>query len=228
MHNRTTHDWATIVRHGLQSLELQAVDQQQVITELAGHLEEVYDDARSRGLSETEAFQFALQGIGDWPVLAVRISRAKHEKEQPMNHRVKSLWLPGLASLAAANLFLLLLTRISLQPQSLLRLNSGLGKSLYIAWIFAQLLFGALGAFLSRRAGGTRTARIVAGIFPAIVMFGLCAVFIPITAVAERNVFVLHHPLYYALGVFLWVVLPGVALLLGAAPFLRERHLSEA
>jgi len=145
-----------------------------------------------------------------------------------MNHRTKTLWLPALASFTAASLFLLVLTQISLQPQFLVRLHSGLGLSFYLGWLVAQALFGALGAFLSRRAGGTRTARIVAGEFPALVMFGVWALVIPASAFAEHNTFVLQHPLYYALGIFPWVVLPGIALLLGATPFLREAKLHQA
>ena len=143
-----------------------------------------------------------------------------------MNHRTKSLWLPALASFAAASLFLLVLTHITLQPRFLVRLP-GLGRSFYIEWLCAQILFGALGAYLSRRAGGNRTARIVAGTFPAIVQFGLWAFWIPASALLERDAFVLHHPMFYAFGIFVWVVPPGIALLLGAAPFLKEQKLQK-
>jgi len=64
-----------------------------------------------------------------------------------MNHRTKSLWLPALASFGCASLFLLGLTEISRQPEFLVQLNSGFGRSAYVAWMVAQLLFGAIGAF---------------------------------------------------------------------------------
>jgi len=89
-------------------------------------------------------------------------------------------------------------------------------------------LSGAQGAFLARRAGGTRSTRVIAGIFPAIVMFGLWAFWIPASAVMEHNAFVLRHPLFYTLGAFVWVVPPGIASLLGTAPFLMEQKLNEA
>ena len=221
---QTIHDWREKVRKRLETRGLPPAQREQIISELATHLEETYEAARSQGLTETEAVKFPLQEAGDWNVLSKNIYRAA--KEQPMNHRAKSLWLPSLASFAAASLFLLVLTQISMQPQFLVRLNSGLGRSFYIEWLCAQLLFGALGAFLSRRAGGTRTARIVAGTFPAIVLFGLWAFWIPASALLEHNAFVLRHPLYYALGIFVWVVPPGIALLLGTAPFLRQPNRS--
>lgn len=217
-------DWKKLVREHMESNRRPLESCEEVVSELGAHLEEAYENARAAGLTETEALKRALQEVGDWRVLAKNISRATRQEEKLMNHRTKSLWLPALTSLAAASLFLLVLTRISLQPQNLVRLNSGLGRSFYLGWLCAQVWFGALGAFLSRRAGGTRTARVVAGTFPAIVLFALWALVIPASAIVERNLFVLHHRFYYALGIFVWVVPPAIALLLGAAPFLKEPH----
>jgi hypothetical protein len=203
-------DFKKLVSEQLSDLNLPPDAKKQVIAELAAHLED------SEGADDP-----ALDAVS-WRRLKHAIEHAKHE-EETMNHRTKALWLPGLANLAAANLFLLVLTRFSLQPESLIRMNSGLARSLYLGWIFAQLFFGALGAYLSRRLGGTRTARAVAAAFPAIVTFGLWVLVIPLSAAAEHNVFVLRHTLYYALGIFPLAALPGLALLLGAAPFLKEQ-----
>jgi hypothetical protein len=225
---RTMKDWQKTVREHLEACNLPREIRDDVVIELAAHLEEAHADARAHDLDDAEAVEQALQEAGDWNVLAENIARAPHEEEQSMNNRTKSFWLPALASFTTASLFLLALTKISMQPQSLVRLNSGLGRSFYFGWVVAQIFFGALGAFLSRRAGGSRAARILAGIFPAIVMFVLWAVVIPASAVAEHNAFVLNHPLYYALGIFVWVVPPGAALLAGTAPFLKESKLHEA
>ena len=215
-------DWKKLVHERVSSPNSAGRLHEDVIAELAAHLEETYEAARAQGLNETEAVKLALQEAGDWNVLGKNIKRARSAKEPPMNHRTKTLWLPSLASFAAASLFLLVLTHISLQPRFLVRLP-GLGRSFYIEWLGAHLLFGALGAFLSRRAGGTRTARIVAGTFPALVQFGLWALWIPASALLEHNAFVVDHPLFYAFGIFVWVVPPGFALLLGAAPFLKQQ-----
>jgi len=53
-------------------------------------------------------------------------------------------------------------------------------------------------------------------------MFGLWAFWIPVSAILEHNAFVLRHPLNYALGIFIWVLPPAIALFAGAAPFLRD------
>jgi hypothetical protein len=215
-------DWKKLVRERLGSMQLPRYVHDEITYELAAHLEETYVAACAQGMSETEAINSAMQEVDDWHVLAANIRHARSQ-EDPMNRRTKTLWLPGLASLAVASLFLLALTQLSLVPQFLVHLNAGLGRTLYIAWLCAQIFFGALGAFLSRRAGGTRAARIVAATFPAIVMFGLWAFWIPVSAVAEHNAFVLRHPLYYALGIFIWVLPPALTLFLGAAPFLKEQ-----
>jgi hypothetical protein len=221
------HDWRETVRERLKACNLPLQDREEIVSELAAHLEEAYADAGAHGLGDGEAVEKALQEAGNWSVLARNILLATKEEERSVNYRTKSLWLPALASFTAATLFLLVLTKISMQPQSLVRLNSGLGRSFYFGWLVAQVFFGALGAFLSRRAGGTRTARIVASEFPAIVMFGLWGLVIPVSALVEHNAFVLRHLLYYALGIFVWVVPPAIALLFGAIPFLRE-HPGEA
>jgi hypothetical protein len=162
-----------------------------------------------------------MQEVNDWRVLAEEIARAKSE-ENSMNQRTKALWLPALASLTAVSLFTLALTEIGMQPRFIERLNSTFAPFLYMGWLFSNLFFGALGAFLSRRAGGSRLARVLAGTFPAIVMFGSCAVAIPVSAVFEPNPFVLHHPFVVVQGVLVWSGAPGIALLAGAWPFLRE------
>jgi hypothetical protein len=162
--------------------------------------------------------------------MALLLCAAASERNR-LNLRTRSLWLPGFATLTAASLFLfgeeiLLMhdssfyfTSISLRPSQLV---SGLPLWFYLAWLLAQVFCGALGAFLSRRSGGTRVARTISGAFPALVMFGLCAIAIPVSALFEHHSYVLHHPLQVALVVFIWAGAPGIALLAGAVPFLRD------
>ena len=160
-------NWQRIVREHLPSNRLHCPDW--VIRELASHLEDIYDRARAEGISCTDALQLAMQEVADWHVLATDIDRTTTE-ENLMNTRTKTLWLPALANLALASLFLLMLTRASLQPHNLVRLGSGLAPWLYGGWLISQVFSGAVGAGLSRWAGGTSRVRIVAAGFPAIVV----------------------------------------------------------
>jgi hypothetical protein len=230
------HDWTELVR---QRFTLSCAED--VICELASHLEEIYADACASGISDAEAVRIALEHVHDWKALAREIARTKSKEESmnygTLNHRTKSLWLPGLVSLTAASLlmsaqeFILVhkpssyFTDISLRPSHLI---SGLPHWFYIIWLLVQVPCGALGAFLSRRNGGNRVARIVAGTFPALTMFFLCGLVIPISAFFEHNTFALSHPSRLAFGVLIWAAVPAVALVLGAAPFLKEPTLQSA
>jgi hypothetical protein len=207
-------DWKKLVRERMTGDE-------DVTAELAAHLQEVYETALTLGSNQEDALQRTLQEVEDWEVLATKIARAK-SKEEFMNARTKSLWLPALASLFTSSLLLFFLTEISLQPRLLVRLSSGLAQRLYVVWIIGQIAFGALGALLSRRAGGSRLARTIAGTFPAIVMLTVCTIVIPASALMQGNEFIFRNPGRLWWGTFLWAVVPAATLLLGAAPFLQE------
>ena len=92
----------------------------------------------------------------------------------------------------------------------------------YVVWLLTQPIFGALGAYLSRRGGGERHARLVAGVFPALMFLFALGIVGVIAVFVERNQFVLDHPLYFGMTVLPWVIFPGLALALGVLPFLRE------
>lgn len=284
-------DWRQIAREGMESSSLPPEYRDEVIAELATHLEETYTEACARGLSCEEAAAVALREVEDWKILRDRICRAKSGESfmnqrtkrfllpavaalfaaglvlllldvapilqrliwtaemgmllcvaaSEMNHfgePTKRLWLPGLSTMIAASLFLFVadivydpsrfFTQIGLRPQYLLQADSGSGRIFYLWWLLANLLCGALGAFLSRRAGGTRTTRVVTGAMPALTMFALCAVVVPITFLITRQTAPSLHSADVGLALCLWVVAPAIALLLGSAPFLRNLERQEA
>ena len=284
MPDRTKPDWKTFVSKRLSAVSLPEAEHNEIIRELAAHLEECYAHARSQGHDDEEALAVALREVTDWPALAEDINRAK-PLEDEMNHRTKTVWLPGIALLFAAGLVLVFLDRwpllqrfiwiacmamllgagaseanrlnprtkslwlpgfasmtaaaiflfaadivsdpflffrqISLHPQDLL-MNSASPRSFYFVWLLAQVLFGALGALFSRRAGGTRTARIFAGALPAIIFVGTYVSLTPITSMFSGKAATSPLPAYVASALLVWVAAPAVALLLGAAPFIRE------
>ena len=93
---------------------------------------------------------------------------------------------------------------------------------IYLCWWILLPLCGAAGACLSRKAGGTRLACIGASLFPAIVVAGIFCFVLPVSIVIEKNTFVMQHPLYFVLAMVNWTMVPGLALILGAWPFLRQ------
>jgi hypothetical protein len=206
-------DWNALVRGRLRPLELTSEETQEVVAELAAHLEDFYEEQIGKGLSQPEAQQRALNQIVRWNLLARKIQRAKH-KEETMNTRTKHLWLPGLVSLAAAMGSLMILIQISLQPQLL-------GRSplqvVLLPWLALLPLCGGAGAYLSRRGGADRAACLIAGLFPTIVLFILGAILVAARLVVPSR----PRWWYGSLAVALGIVLPSAALLLGTVPFLK-------
>jgi len=217
------HDWNLLVREHLKNLAVKAQQQEEAISELAAHLEDLYDESRMMGMSDEQAFQRSLKQLKALPPKA--LAQAKRE-EKTMNHRTKALWLPGLATLTAASVFLMALQQIPrLHPGVWSRHGGALVVDL--PWLLLLPACGAAGAYLSRRAGGRRYTSLVAGLFPAIVMLAVFCVFLPISVAVERNTFVIQHPLYFLLAAVNWTVIPGFALFLGVAAVWRKSAYKE-
>lgn len=212
-------DWKAVVREHLRTLRLEPEQREEVIAELAAHLEDIHAECRGQGMSDSMAFQVCTRQIAQ----AEKIARTiEHTKEGLMNYRTKTLWLPGLVTLAAASILLAILQQVSsFQPKIFWVQGEALGVDL--RWLMLLPICGATGAYLSRRAGAKRLTCLVAGIFPAIIMVGSFCLFFPVGLI-QRNSFVDHHLLYLGLSMLDWTVLPGSALFVGAAALAYQRR----
>lgn len=140
-----------------------------------------------------------------------------------MNRRTQTLWLPGfLGILAWAALAVVAQEsrlQIALDHAKLFPVVSPL-------WLIIQLPLGALGAYTSRRAGGTRLDRIAAGLFPALLLCVSLVVVFLIRALVPPlrggNGIVGINQLLFWQSARAGIVFPGLALLLGTLPFLRQ------
>jgi hypothetical protein len=216
------HDWKAVVKENLRTLRLEPEQRQEIISELAAHLEDLYEEYRAQGMSESMAFRLCLGQVAGGQRIARSIERAQGKL---MNYRTKTLWLPGLATLAAASILLVILQQVSsLQPK--IFWVEGEALAVDLRWLMLLPICGAAGAYLSRRAGGKRFTCLVAGIFPAIIMFGSFCLFFPV-GLLERNSFISHHLLYLGLSVLDCTVVPGSALFLGAAALAYRRRVRE-
>jgi hypothetical protein len=201
------------------TLGLSAEAREEVVAELATHLEGRYQECRARGVSESEAIEIALSEVGDWKELECEICDAKSE-EGVMNNRSKHFWLPSLVTLMASMVWLMLLERVGWNSVSS-SFHGGPPLMPYLIWLATQPVFGACAAYLSRRAGGSRRARITAGLSPSIAMLGVLAFALLTGIFIEKNAFIWKHPGYVALGFLPWVIFPAIALSLGMLPFLK-------
>lgn len=213
-------DWIKIVRERLQPCSLSPQNREDVITELAAHLEEACEQARSAGLPPSAALEQTLQEIDNWRVLANNIRRVKG-KEDAVNRRTKTLWIPGLASLLIASLFMTVMQWMGIRPRLL-----WLGPAtmiLYWSWLAALPICGALSSYLSQTAGGDARTRLAAASFPVLWLFFLSIPMLPVELAHQG--FSPRVFLYFVLGITNWVAIPSCALLLGVLPFLRHSPL---
>ena len=219
-------DWKTLVLERLKRLGLSPTQEEEIVSELAGHLEDCYEEFRTQGVGKSEAIERSLEQVADWPNLARKLRRAKR-KEEMMNRRTKTLWLPALISLAAAMVFLMVSTQIALEPRVIGERSVTLHTSttstsysfaVYLPWLILLPFCGAAGAYLSRRAGGQRRVRLVAGLFPWMALFGLVTF---LTLIGEIVPFQ-HQWFRFVTALLFLMVPPGIALLLGVMPFLKE------
>ncbi len=158
-------DWNALVEQRLAGLALKPEETAEVIAEVAAHLENISEEMLRQGITEEEAVQRALSRVGDWRDLKRKILAARRS-EQIMEKRIRQLWIPGFLTLILSMLCLAVLRKLGLQPRDL---GSGLnGILLYTPWLFSLPFFGALGAYLSSRAGGSRGTMLLASVFPAL------------------------------------------------------------
>jgi hypothetical protein len=165
--------------------------------------------------------------LGAWPLLSAQSAKDSRKNmntrtmTRTINTRTRTFWLPALVSLTAAMACLTISTLGGLEPRFVAR--GWATYVVYIPWLLTLPLCGAAGAYLSRRAGGERRACLAAGLFPVIAMTSLVGF---LTVIGE---FVYAKPqwLYFSIALLLGAILPGVALLLGAAPFAKASRVQE-
>ena len=219
-------DWKEVARRQLDDLRLDNRQREEILSELAGHLEDGYERARSSGMSEAAAFRQSEEELGEVRQVARSLERSRL-KEGAMNERTKTLWLPGLATLAGSSVFLMISQLVS---EHTAFVESRLGSTgnasalaFYLPWLITLPFCGAAGAYFSRRGGGTRRTAVAAAAFPAIVMLAALGLILLTGIFFERNPFLTHHWFYFGIAVAIWAIVPGSALLLGALPFFPKK-----
>jgi len=241
-------DWKEMVRERMFVLNLPPDAEKEIISELAAHLEDGYQNEIARGLRESEARQRVLSEV-QWNKLAREIRRAAR-KEESMTNRTRALWLPAIVNVTVAAVLLVILVelgadarmtrssllaidQIAMDHRDHLNLFIPIYKMLgmtHLSWLLTLPLSAAAGCLMARRAHASAGARLIVGLAPSLLWL---AVFVAKSLEFEldRWQFPSGFPLdfsYFALSALGWIVLPAVPLLLGTLPFLRETNLREA
>ncbi len=224
-------DWEGVVRGKLVGMELEADERGEVIEELAAHFDETCSELCRQGMTEEAAAEVALSQVKDWRELRRRIQSAK-TKEDDMSNRVNQLWLPSLVTLVLSMGLLALIQIFGPKPW-LFGWNGGSrwpfvapALMVYVPWLLSLPLIGAMGAYLSNRAGGSRRAVLSSVVFPVLPYLAFFVLALPVVAILNDHI--AHNIMSRALfvGLFGWVLAPGAALLAGGWPaqlFLSRR-----
>jgi hypothetical protein len=209
-------DWGALVEQRLGGLLLEPVERTEVIAEVAAHLEDICEEMLRQGRTEEEAVRQTLLQVRDWNDLQRQIVMAKRRREF-METRFRQVWIPGFLTLILSMVFLTVLERAGWRPQIV---RSGpYAILLYTPWLAALPFFGALGAYVSSRAGGARGSVILATVFPVLALTTAFLLMFPIGLTIQwitgRAVdFSLVATVLLRDGIG-WILIPGAALLVG-------------
>jgi hypothetical protein len=226
-------DWEKLVGERLAQLALDEGERREVVAELAGHLQEIYEELREKGASREEAISVALLQVENWEKLQREIYIAR-TKESVMNARTSRLWVPSFTTLAASVITLVGVGFLGLQPGPLgsrphheewsSHIIGGItgGSHIvneYSVWLMLLPFLGALGAHLSRRAGGTMREVVLSGVFPAVAWLTIVLVVLSFAAWLGGGIAAVMTPVITPVGpsglVAVLVLIPGACLLIG-------------
>ena len=228
-------DWEKLVQERLAQLALDEGERQEVIAELAGHLEEVFESLCRRGISEDEATRRSLAEVADWKILRRKIYLIRHT-EDIMEPRVRQFWVPGFLGFAVFLAFSMIVESASFGwylagklwlVSHPLVLSLGRGTPIlrfHVESLILLIFVGAMAAGISRGAGGTLRTSLLSCVFPAVPFAVVFLIAIPTGLIVGHPIayrLVAKEIFYMAMG---WVLAPAVALLIGG--LIAQRFLS--
>ena len=218
-------DWQKLVHERLAQRRTGAEMDPEVTEELAHYLEDLYEAGLDNELTEHEAVQRALAEVRNWPRLARNIKFAREGGEM-LKQRIQTLWMPGLVAAILTVTVSVAVERLA----SPLLARRPMVLFVYGGWLLILTGIGALAAYWSRSAGGSIANRTTAALFPAATIVAalgslitnpelkiavIASVFSPGEAQISRILPVIAN------SVVGGILLPAIALLAGALPFLR-------
>jgi hypothetical protein len=156
-------------------------------------------------------------------------------KENVMNARTSRLWIPSLVTLTASFITLVAIAFLGLQPGPLGSrpdhenwsghlvggIITGLSYAVneYTVWLLVLPFIGALGAGLSRRAGGTTREILISGVFPAMAWLAIVLVVLSFAASLGQGLQVVTAPVGPVGLILVVVVIPAAGLLIGVLAY---------
>jgi hypothetical protein len=211
-------DELELIKARLGTLGLGTCREEEILRELSEHLADHAAALEAHGVAPDDAAREALDTVSNWPELRNEILSAETE-EANMNYRTKALWLPALCTFTLSMGLLAILQVSGLRPSFFLWSRF---IPIHIPWLIALPMIGAIGAFWSMRAGGKIWHRLLVSQAPTILWLSILQIVLTLSLATDRHVwlvFKLNALLTYLVA---WVLVPSLALFIGAAPFLRK------
>lgn len=220
-------DWQKLVHERLTQRPSGAEIGPEVTEELAHYLEDFYEASLANGLAEHEAAKRALAEVRNWPRLARNIQFAREGGEM-LRQRIQTLWMPGFV---AAILTLAVSVAVNRKASTLF---AGPHRAMFVygSWLLILAGIGAFAAGWSRLAGGSIANRAAAALFPAAAIFAALGSLVANPELKMGVIASVFSPSEVRISPILpgiansvvgGILLPAVALLAGALPFLRGK-----
>src|SRR5580693_7574120 len=176
-------DWEALVGEQFAAISLEPEERHEVIAELAGHLEETFEQLCRQGFSEEAAVAGSLSQVKNWRSLRGQIQIAR-KKEDVMTDRVKQVWLPGFLTLFLSMMLLMVIQFFG--PKPVIVSTSGWRMTapvavIYVPWLLSLLPIGAMGAYLAGRAGASPRATLLSIMFPVLPYSVFFVLWIPVS-----------------------------------------------
>lgn len=201
-------DWKKEIAEHLSHVQLPRATKEEVIAELASHMEETERESQQKEAGTPELSRRT------WRRLGRAIYRAK---EKDMNRR-DALWIPIFVNLLLTSALINICDRLADVDLAIYRAHPiPLTPQ---PWVLALTISGAAAAFLARGSQASPRQRIIAALVPCVI-WSAVPFFLELIFLCFPETFPGIPVRSLALSSVWFFVFPGLALLLGAAPFLR-------
>lgn len=140
-----------------------------------------------------------------------------------MNMRVRQVWAPALSTLLVSFAVQYVAPGVPQLPPWVFLARNRVSVVLAPLWMLALPFIGALGAWLSRRAGGNTRDRLLAALGSAWLSGSMVTLGVPLSMIIERHFSLRTKLTAYVAYMVAWCLVPAVLLALGALPWLGRQ-----
>jgi hypothetical protein len=143
--------------------------------------------------------------------------------ENAPKERVRQLWAPVLFTCLISVAVQFVALRVPQLPPWVFFTRNGVSIVVAPLWMLALPFIGALGAWLSLRAGGYTRDRLLAALGSAWVNGAILTLAAPLSMIIERHFYLSIKLTAYSVGMIARCLVPAVLLALGALPWLGRK-----